>query len=98
MRIGGLSDLAADTEANPDPIAHGFPPVDERFIAPCMKNSTDRACTSEGECSLPHITWLLINTFSLKKLSGQLVLKQVSLNLMIDLPIPMLPSVSWDWC
>jgi len=59
MRIGGLSDLAADTDANPDPIAHGFPPVNERFTAPCMKNSTDRACTPEGKCSLTPIKGVL---------------------------------------
>ncbi|KAH8599288.1 beta-lactamase/transpeptidase-like protein [Bisporella sp. PMI_857] len=46
-REGGLSDLAVDTVQNPDPIANGFPPVDKSALAPCMKNSTDRACTSE---------------------------------------------------
>ena len=46
--VVGLSDLGVDTIQNPDPIANGFPPVDERFLAPCMKNSSDRACTSAG--------------------------------------------------
>ena len=47
-REGGLGDLAVDSEFNPDPLKNGFPPVDEGALAPCMKNSTDRACTSQG--------------------------------------------------
>lgn len=43
-RETGLSDLAVDTSLLPDPVASGFPPIDEQDLAPCMKNSTDRAC------------------------------------------------------
>jgi len=45
-RETGLSDLAVDTTLLPDPLANGFPPVDEKWLAPCMKNSTDRACNA----------------------------------------------------
>jgi hypothetical protein len=46
--IGGLSDLAVDSNILPDPISKGFPPVIEELLNPCMKNGTDRACTALG--------------------------------------------------
>lgn len=50
--LAGLEDLAAATDWLPDPVASGFPPVDEESMAPCMKNATDRACKASG--MLPH--------------------------------------------
>ncbi|KAG9239885.1 beta-lactamase/transpeptidase-like protein [Calycina marina] len=46
-RHGGMSDLAVSADEVPDPIAMGFPPVDDAALAPCMKNSKDRGCSSE---------------------------------------------------
>ncbi|KAI9745032.1 MAG: hypothetical protein M1818_001310 [Claussenomyces sp. TS43310] len=44
-RETGLSDLAANKDILSDPVAHGFPPVQEGLLAPCLKNTTDRPCT-----------------------------------------------------
>jgi CubicO group peptidase (beta-lactamase class C family) len=46
--IGGLLDLAVDTDRLLDPVSQGFPPAEERYFAPCLKNFTDRVCNGPG--------------------------------------------------
>jgi len=42
----GLGELAVDFEHLPDPVAEGFPPIEEKDIPPCMKNGKDRPCNA----------------------------------------------------
>lgn len=45
-----IDDLAVSRDYLPDPLAVGFPPVafNDSHLAPCMNNSTARACTPSG--------------------------------------------------
>lgn len=54
----GIYDLAVSRDILPDPSVIGLPPIafNDTYLAPCLKNSTDRACTPSG-------TWFPLSVF-----------------------------------